>query len=171
MILKPILLRQLVLASGLMIGGVLCRPARAEAQLAVQQAPRTRRAPGHDERPPAVRAAFGLSLPGERDARLDPGLHRALVPTRGGDQVDVHLPVSSHAAQNAKRGSRGKHVLIGVLLGGAAGAVKAIAFPAKCRPSTSDVPCALGAPIELAVDMSAGALIGGLIGAVLPARR
>jgi hypothetical protein len=154
-----------------MVGGALCRPARAEAQLAFQQEPQTRGATGHDERLPAVRAAFGLSLPGERDARLNPGLHHALVPTRGGDhQVDVHLPVSWHATQNAERGSRGKHVLIGALLGGAAGAVAAIAFPAKCRPSPSDVPCALGAPFWLAVDMSAGALLGGLIGAVLPAR-
>jgi hypothetical protein len=171
MMMKPIFLRQLFLASGLMIGGVLCRPARAEAQLAIQQAPGTRRPAGHDERPPAVSAAFGVFLPGERDARLDPGLHRALVPTRGGDQVDVHLPVSWHAAQNAEHGSRGKHVLTGVLLGGAAGAVATIVFPPKCKPSTSDIPCAVGTPFWLAVNMSAGALLGGLIGAVLPAGR
>ena len=166
---KPIFLYQLGLASGLVVGGVVFRPARAEAQVALRQEARAPIVASHDKRPAAVGAAFGLSMPGERDARLDPRPYDALVPAAGGDYVDVHLPEAWLASQNAEHSSRGRHVLIGVLVGGAAGAVAAIAFPAKCRTTTSDVPCALGAPIELAVDVTLGILVGGLIGAVLPA--
>ena len=56
-----------------------------------------------------------------------------------------------------------------LLLRGISGAVFAIADLSSYRTRTNGVPCALGASTELALDMSVGALVGGLIGALFPA--
>jgi hypothetical protein len=100
-------------------------------------------------------------------------MQRGTVMLRGdAGMVDVYPPGAWRELEinPSAHGSRGRHALVGVLVGGAVGAVATIAFPGKCRPSTTDgPPCALGVPIELALKVSLGALLGGLVGTLLPA--
>jgi hypothetical protein len=155
---------------GLALVGSIYMPKRGEAQTTqdatpIVAAPIRVGTPARVSGPPDASGArwhYGKFASIQRDTvmlRGDAGTVDAYPP---GAWRELEINPSAH-------GSRGTHALVGALVGAAVGAVAAIAFPAKCRSSTADVPCALGAPIELAVDVSLGALLGGLVGTVLPA--
>ena len=164
---KSLLLSRLVIASGLAVLCMAIRPPRAAAQVEARQD-----SPGNGAvyvDPPAVsRASFAPLMSIEPDARLHRTWRDASVPAVQGNNVDVRLLDAPHAPEGAGHGSRGKHVLIGALVGGVAGGVAKFAFPAKCIGPNYDM-CGLGEPIELAADVGLGVLVGGVIGALLPA--
>lgn len=158
---------RLLLASGLTTLCVVCPLPRAAGQAAVRlDSPDS--IASHLEPPVDSRISFAPLMSGMPDARLEPSRRTTSAMAAPPNGVPVHRFDASHAPDSAGHGSRGTHILIGALAGGVAGGVAKFAFPAKCTGS-AEVPCALGDPIELAVDVGIGVLVGGVIGALLPA--
>ena len=159
------------LGLGFVLVGSVCVPKCAFTQSTAQGATPIVVAPIRVGTP--ARVSRPLDAPGSRwkYGKFESIEHDTVTLRGDAGSVDVYPPGAWRELEfnESAHGSRGMHALVGVLVGTAVGAVAAIAFPAKCRSSTTDVPCALGAPVELAVDGSLGALLGGLIGTALPA--
>ena len=152
------------------VGGLACGYApHAAAQADRWHDGRAYTVTGRDEHRSPPSARFGSLVPSAYDARLLLRTHDVESGREEEEADQGHLAERRLASQTAAHGSREKHVLIGALAGGIAGAVFAIADVSSCKASTNGVPCALGASTQLALDVSAGALVGGLIGALLPA--
>lgn len=163
---KQRLLYRLGFTGLLVVGGMVGRPSRTSAQLITRQKSQVVAVTNHLVRSTEVSNALGPFAPLEFHDRLDPEAQHTSVALTGMGYVSTR---AGSALQSSGHGSRSKHVLLGALAGAGVGAVAAIAFPAKCTPSTNDVPCALGRPVEVAFDMILGTVAGGLIGALLPA--
>jgi hypothetical protein len=78
-------------------------------------------------------------------------------------------PVTVPDAVRAARGTRGKHILIGALIGGVLATTAAIVSVGSCDDRGEGPPCALGWTVVPLVGVG-GVVLGGAIGAALPAR-